>query len=117
MGRIIITDSGEVKIPRSVKMQEHEVAELLGLYSRSLRANVKAILRAGLRQELSLKGGIMDGNMILPTHYSLKFIIAIAFRIDTAKANIFQSYILNRISNRCKPMYVQFNQDNNTKLN
>ncbi len=117
MGRIVINDRDEVMIPRSVKMKEHEVAELLGLYPRSLRANVKAILRAGLRQEVNFKGGVMDGNLIIPAYYGLRFIIAIAFRINTAKATILQNYILSRYSAKDKPIYIQLNQPTNRELN
>ncbi len=117
MGRIVINDRDEVTIPRSVKMKEHEVAELLGIYPRSLRANVKAIIKAGLRQEVNFRGGVVEGNLIIPSYYSLKFIIAIAFRINTPKANILQNYILSRSSAKDKSIYIQLNQSTSKELN
>ncbi len=117
MGRIVINDRGEVTIPRSVKMKEHEVAELLGIYPRSLRANVKALIRAGLCQEVHFKGGVMEGDLIIPAYYGLKFIIAIAFRINTPKANVLQNYILSRSSAKDKSIYIQLNQATNRELN
>ncbi len=98
MNKITISDSGAVTIPTIVKMQQFEVAELLGVTYRALRANVKSIMRSNICYGDYSQGGVVYGKTIYPDLYGLDMVVAIAIRVQTPNAKILKDYILGRLT-------------------
>ncbi len=113
MNEIIVSDSGEVKIPTIVKMQEFEVAELFELTYRGLQTAVKSILLSNICCGDYSQGGVIYGNIIYPKYYDLAFVTAIAFRVNTHRANIFRDYMLRKlIAPTAQPLFIQIGNAN-----
>jgi len=90
--RIIIEPGpdGEVWLSR------WELAELFGVYTATITANIKAIIRSGAVKP-SLNGTVVqEGNTFIPELYDMEMIIALAFRIDSPAADRFRKWIISR---------------------
>ncbi len=107
MNKIIISDSGVVMIPTIVKMQEFEVAELLGVTYRALRANVKTVMGSNICYGDYSQGGVVYGNTIYPDLYGLDMVVAVSFRVQTPNAKALRDYILRRLTrSTAQPLFV-----------
>lgn len=95
---ITISDSGVVHIPTSVQMRDFEIAQLFEVFQQSVKANIRAILKSGVSNEDTSKGGVVVGNSIIPDYFGLDMVIAIAFRVQSPKAEIFRRFIMNKLT-------------------
>ena len=82
---ITISENGVITIPIAatapILMRDVEIAELFGIYSPTVKAAIKAVLKSGAVAPDYTHGGEVTGNSILPDYYGLDMITAIAFRI------------------------------------
>ena len=114
--KIEIIDNGQVFIPATVSMRDFEIAELFGLFQQTVKANIRAILKSGVSSGDISKGGVVVGNNVIPEHFGLDVVIAIAFRVQSLKADIFRKYILRKLTlSNPLPIYIGMNdvRDNN----
>ncbi len=70
---ITITDNGTVIVPGETKMSISEIAD-------------------------DSKGGSVEGLNVYPDYYGLEMVIAIAFRVRSANADIFRKWLVHRIT-------------------
>ena len=108
---ITISDSDMVHIPTTVSMRDFEIAQLFGVFQQSVKAKIRTILKSGVSNGDTSKGGVVIGNSVIPDYFGLDMIIAIAFRMQSPKAEIFRQWIMKRLtdtsSNRLQPMFIQ----------
>ena len=108
---ITISDSGMVHIPTTVSMRDFEIAQLFGVFQQSIKANIRAILKSGVSNGDTSKGGIVVGNSIIPEYFGLDMVIALAFRVQSPKTEIFRQWIIKRLANnsfdRPQAMFIQ----------
>ena len=95
-----------VHIPTKVEMRDFEIAELLGIMLPTVKGKIKTQFKS--RPTISCSGGIVVGNSIVPEYFGLDMIIAIAFQVDSYKAEILRGYMLSKLTTPSRqPIYVQ----------
>ncbi|MFI3249211.1 MAG: hypothetical protein R3Y39_08815 [Rikenellaceae bacterium] len=110
--RIIkISDNGVVDVPSHVSMSDFEIAQLLGVMLPTVRGCIKRLLKS--RMILDCSGGEVSGNRIIPTHFGLDVIIAIAFQVESYQANIFRKWVMTNITNirTSPPIFISLPSD------
>ena len=111
---VTINDNGIVSIPKEVKMQEFEIAELFGISYQVVRANIKAILKSNVCYGDYSQGGVVYETTVYPEYYGLDMTIAIAFRLQSPNAKIFREYIIHKLSTpTAQPLFIQIDSKNN----
>lgn len=122
---ITISENGVITIPSAttapILMRDFEIAELFGIYSPTVNAAIKAVLKSGAVAPDYTHGGEVAGKNILPDYYGLDMITAIAFRIHSPQAQAFRELILSRLSAVSKPIsrpvFIQINSDKDKLVN
>lgn len=107
-GIITISESGVITIPSvntaPILMRDLEIAELFGIYNQTVKATIKAVLKSGAVAPGYTHGGVVVGKSILPDHYGLDMITAIAFHIHSPEAKAFREFVLSRLSTVSRPI-------------
>ncbi len=93
---ITINNSGEVNIPAHVEMMNFEIAQLLGIMLPTVRGCIKRLLKS--RMILDCSGGEVHGNKVIPTHFGLDVVIAIALQVESYQADLLRKWILSNIT-------------------
>jgi hypothetical protein len=94
---IKLIESGEKE---KICLRSWQLAQLFGVYESAIRANVKAIIRAGIIIPCTGCEVRQVGNILLPESCNLEMIIALAFRLHSPDADKFRKYIIGRIINK-----------------
>ena len=97
--KIIRIENGVVSVPQSseIKMTVSEIASLFDVYGRDIYSNVKAIMKQGVVQVDVSVPAVVAGNTVIPDVYGLEMIIALAFRIQSHKAEVFRKWLMKKI--------------------
>ena len=107
---IEISENGNVSIPDNVQMRDFEIAELFGVMTPTVRSNIRAILKTGIATADLTNGATLVGCNILPDYHGLDMIVALAFRIQSFKAELFREWIMQKcIANEWQPIVLQYN--------
>ncbi|WP_165026992.1 virulence RhuM family protein [Dysgonomonas sp. ZJ279] len=94
--KIIISDNGTVTVPGETKMSIAEIADLFGIYYQRAKRLIRDIEKSGVMGGDYSGGCTCEGSKIYPDYYGLEMIIAVAFRVQSAKAEIFRKRLLRR---------------------
>ncbi|HML65966.1 MAG TPA: hypothetical protein PKC55_14130 [Dysgonomonas sp.] len=94
---ITISDSGAVAVPNNVKMNICEIAELFGVYYQSTKRTIRAIEKTGVTDGDYSMSCTVEGVKVYPEYYGLDMVMAVAFRVQSAKAEIFRQWIVNKV--------------------
>lgn len=106
MKRAIITIDEQGKVhfpdtnPNDTWMSTQELVELLGVTFPTLRSNIRAIYKSGIVKEYDAERYITLPNGNGVDIYSLRMIMALAFRINTPEAYRLREAIINRLYQR-----------------
>lgn len=93
---ITISDNDSIHVPTNVQMRDFEIAELFGVYHQTIRTNIKAVLKSGVTIA-DYDGGVVMGNgAIIPDYHGLDMVVALAFRIQSYKAEIFRKWVMRK---------------------
>lgn len=95
---IIMTDNGMVTIPNNVRMSIGEIADLFGIYYREAKRHIRAIEKSGIVSGDYSMCCTAEGQKVYPEYYGLEMIIALAFRVQSAKAHVFRKWIICKIT-------------------
>lgn len=108
---ITISEDGVVNVPTHVEMMDFEIAQLLGVMLPTVRGYIKRLLKS--RMIVNCSGGEVSGNRIIPTHFGLDVIIAIAFQVDSYQADLFRKWVLSNITNirTSSPIFISLPSD------
>lgn len=93
---ITISESGVVSVSDNVQMQDFEIAELFGVMIPTVHSHVRAILKTGIATGDYTNGATLVGNNVLPDYFGLDMVVALAFRIESYKAEIFRKWIIRK---------------------
>lgn len=73
-----------------------QLADLFGVYYRTITANIKAIIKFG---RPNFEGTLVQvGNTALPEHYDMEMVVALAFRLDTLATELIRRYVVGRVA-------------------
>ena len=106
MKRAIITidEQGRVHFPNAnandIWMSTQELVNLLGVTFPTLRSNVRAIYKSGIVKKYEAERYITLPNSNCVDIYSLRMIMALAFRINTLEAYRLRESTINRLYQR-----------------
>lgn len=91
-------------MPDDVQMRLFEIAGLFGVYVQTVNANMKAILKLGISKTDYSCPASVSGNTVMPEFYDLEMITALAFRINSPKADVFRKWIIRRVTAGSNPL-------------
>lgn len=94
--KIKISDNGAVHIPRNVRMNIEEIAELFEIFYQAAKKNIRSVEALGICTGDQSMSGTVENSKIVSDYYGLDMIIAIAFRVQSVKANIFRQWIVDK---------------------
>lgn len=94
--KIKISDNGAVHIPKNVRMNIEEIAELFEVFYQSVKKNIRSVEALGICIGDQSMSGTVEGTKIISDYYSLDMVIAIAFRVRSAKADIFRKWVIDK---------------------
>lgn len=122
---ITISENGVITIPSAttapILMRDFEIAELFGVYSPTIKAAIKAVLKSGAVAPDYTHGGVVIGKSLLPDYFGLDMVTAIAFRIHSPQAQAFRELALSRLNTVSKPIsrpvIIQVSCDNDKLVN
>lgn len=107
---ITISENGKVSVPDNVQMRDFEIAELFGVMIPTIRSNMRSILKTGIATADLTNGATLVGYNVLPDYHGLDMIVALAFRIQSFKAELFRKWIMQKcIVNEWQPIVLQYN--------
>ncbi|MFI3248507.1 MAG: hypothetical protein R3Y39_05195 [Rikenellaceae bacterium] len=110
-GIITISEGGLVSVPSYVSMMDFEIAQLLGIMLPTVRGCIKRLLKS--RMIVNCSGGKVSGNRIIPTHFGLDVVIAIAFQVESYRADLFRKWVIRRMTQQnYQTTYIQMSRDN-----
>ncbi len=93
---ITIADNGTVTVPCEVRMNISEIADLLGIFYQTAKRCVRDIEKSGIANGDYSMCSTVDGLKVCPDYYGLEMITAIAFRVRSAKADIFRKWVIHK---------------------
>lgn len=98
-----------------VWLTQSQIADLFGVFSAAVNANIRAILKSGILCEdrVVRRTRCRNGNIV--ERYDLEMITALAFRLKSENADVFRRWIVERATT---PAIVwKMPASNNAKLN
>jgi hypothetical protein len=96
--RIIISDNGTVTVPSGTKMNIAEIADLFGIYYQTAKRLIRDIEKSGVAGGDYSGICTVEGSKIYPDYYGLEMVIAVAFRVRSANAEVMRKWLLRKIA-------------------
>lgn len=96
--KITISDNGTVTVPGETKMSIAEIAELFGIYYQTAKREIRAIEKSGVASGDYSGICTVEGSKIYPDYYGLEMVVAVAFRVQSANAEVMRKWLLRKIS-------------------
>ena len=97
----ITIENGRVTIrptTNGVWITQSQIADLFGVFSTAINANIRAILKNGVLHEDRIVRHTSCRNGNLVERYSLEMITALAFRLKSENAEAFRRWIIERVT-------------------
>lgn len=108
---VTISDNGTVSVPTNVQMRDFEIAELFGVMVPTIRSNIRVILKTGVATADLTNGATLVGCNILPDYHGLDMVVAVAFRIQSYKAELFRQWVMRKMMQSNTPsIYIGINE-------
>lgn len=108
--KITIDNSGNISGAEDTLMRDFEIAELFGIYTRTAKAIIRELLRSGICRGDFAQGGSVHGSVVYPDYYGLDVIVAIAFRVQSPRAELFRQWVVRKCATADKqPILLQCN--------
>lgn len=95
IGLIKQIESGEKE---NIRLKTWQLAQLFGVYESTIRAGVKAIIKNNVVKPDYHSILVQDGRILLPEAFGLDMIVALSFRIDSAEADKFQKWVIDKLT-------------------
>lgn len=99
-GQITINDNGTITVNPDhgeIWLSQWQLADFFGVFSAKINSNIKAILKSGVLRECDVCKVQRFANGCSVDLYSFGMITALAFRIHSRNAEIFRTWIQQRI--------------------
>ncbi len=114
--RITIYD-GMVCVPSNVQMLDFEIAHLLGVTYPLVRGKIATLLKSRHFGDCSDGGTVRKNGAIVPDYFGLEMVVAIAMQVESYEAEIFRKWVLRRLIQPTRPIYININNSQNKTLN
>ena len=95
--KIRISDNGTVTIPGETKMSIAEIADLFGIYYQTAKKLIQDIEESGVAGGDYSGSCTCEGSKIYPDYYGLEVIITVAFRVQSANAEVMRRWVCRRV--------------------
>ena len=95
--KIILSDNGTVIVPGETKMSISEIADLFGIYYQTIKKLIRDIEKSGVAGGDYSGSCTCEGSKIYPDYYGLEMVIAVAFQVQSANAEVFRKWIYRRV--------------------
>lgn len=79
-----------------VWLTQNQIADLFGVFTSAVHANIRSILKSGVLQEDCVFQRTRSRNGTFVERYNLEMITALAFRLKSEKAEVFRKWIIER---------------------
>lgn len=94
--KIITIENKMVHIPNEIKMSISEIANLFGIYYQMAKKAIRDIEKSGVAGGDYSGSCTCEGSKIYPNYYGLEMVIAIAFQVQSANAELLRRWIYRR---------------------
>jgi len=102
---VIINDNGTVIVPANVLMRDFEIAELFGVMIPTVKGKIKALLKN--RHFDGCVYYVVSGNNLIPDYFDLEVVVAVAFTVDSYRADIFRKWVMRKMmQSNMQPIYI-----------
>lgn len=108
---ISINEYGKVILPTDIQatsMSEWELCDLFNVTAPTIKAGIQALCKSGVLNEYEIRHTIRLSDRCSMEVYSLKMVIALAFRIGTYGAKLVRNVVLERLYLRKKKTNIFF---------
>ena len=95
--RKIRIENAVITVPSKTKMNIAEIADLFGVYYHTAKKHIRAIEKLGVAGGDYSRSCTCEGSKIYPDYYGLEMVIAVAFQVQSANAEVFRKWIYRRI--------------------
>jgi len=95
----ITIENGRVTIlpnANGIWLTQSQIADLFGVFISAVNANIRAILKSGILDEIRVFRRTRSRNGNLVERYGLEMITALAFRLKSENAEIFRKWLVER---------------------
>ncbi len=75
-----------------------EIADLFGIYYQTAKKNIRAIEKSSIVNGDYSSPCTVEGKNIYPDYYGLEMVIALAFRVQSEKAEMFRRWVTRKIT-------------------
>ena len=96
--KIEISNNGAVYVPRNVGMNITDITELFGIFYQVAKKNIRSIEELDICMGDQSMSGTVDGAKIVSDYYGLDMIIAIDFRVQSVKVDIFRKWVIDKFT-------------------
>lgn len=94
--KIRIFDNGKVTVPSETKMNISEIADLFGIYYQKIKKLIRDIEKSGVAGGDYSGSCTCEGSNIYPDYYGLEMVISVAFRVQSANAEVIRKWLLRK---------------------
>ena len=94
--RRIRIENAVITVPSKTKMNIAEIADLFGVYYHTAKKHIRAIEKLGVAGGDYSGSCTCEGSKIYPDYYGLEMVIAVAFQVQSANAEVFRKWIYRR---------------------
>ncbi len=95
--RRIRIENAVITVPSKTKMNIAEIADLFGVYYHTAKKHIRAIEKLGVAGGDYSGSCTCEGSKIYPDYYGLEMVIAVAFQVQSANAEVFRKWIYRRV--------------------
>ena len=95
--RKIRIENAVITVPSKTKMNIAEIADLFGVYYHTAKKHIRAIEKLGVAGGDYSRSCTCEGSKIYPDYYGLEMVIAVAFQVQSANAEVFRKWIYRRV--------------------
>ncbi len=95
--RKIRIENAVITVPSKTKMNIAEIADLFGVYYHTAKKHIRAIEKLGVAGGDYSGSCTCEGSKIYPDYYGLEMVIAVAFQVQSANAEVFRKWIYRRV--------------------
>lgn len=102
---ICIDERGTVSVPANVQMRDFEIAELFGVMVPTVKGKIKTMLKN--RHFDGCVYNVVSGNNLIPDYFDLEVVVAVAFTVDSYRADIFRRWVMRKMmQSNMQPIYI-----------
>ena len=106
--RKIRIENAVITVPSKTKMNIAEIADLFGVYYHTAKKHIRAIEKQRSTKRRVVKSGVAgvdysgsctcEDSKIYPDYYGLEMVIAVAFRVQSANAEVFRKWLTRKLT-------------------